>query len=127
MKKKLKFVTIALIGISAFSVLIFINFRLYQKPEPLDSVENISLTVNFNNGTIKTRTNFTLDNSKTTAFDALEKWCNIRYEDFGWGIIVREIDGISGNWIYTINSFSPSVGASAYTLKNGDSVGWELV
>jgi hypothetical protein len=127
MKKKLKLVIIALIGISAFSVLIYFNFSLYKKPETLESVENISLIVNYNNGTIKTRANFTLENGKTTAFDALEKWCNIRYDDFGWGIIVREIDGINGNWIYTINNFSPSVGASAYTLKNGDSVGWELV
>lgn len=127
MKKKIKLAIITLIGISAFASLIIFNFYLYKKPETLERVENISLTVNYNNGTIKTKTNFTLDNGKTTALDALAKWCIIRYDDFGWGIIVREIDGVSGNWIYTINSFSPSVGASVYTLKNGDLVGWEHV
>ena len=127
MKKKTKFVLIALIGISAFTSLI-IFYYLYNNPKPLGRVENISLTVNYNNGTIKTRTNFTLDNGKTTAFDALEKWCIIKYEDYLiQGKFVTEIDGISGNWIYTINSISPGVGSSVYTLKNGDIIGWELV
>ncbi len=127
MRKKIKFVLITLIGVSAFASLIIFNFNLYKKPETLESVKNISLFVDYNNGTIKTRTNFTLDNGKTTAFDALEKWCIIIYEDFGWGIIVRAIDGVSGSWIYMINSFSPSVGASVYPLKSGDLVTWEHI
>ena len=127
MRKKVKFILIALVGISAFAFLIIFNFDSYKKPDSLESVEDISLFVDYNNGTIKTRTNFSLDNSKTTALDALEKWCIIRYEDFGWGIIVREIDGVSGNWIYIINSFSPSVGASAYPLESGDLVTWKHV
>jgi len=127
MRKKIKFFLITLIGVSAFASLIIFNFNLYKKPETLESVKDISLFVDYNNGTIKTRTNFTLNNGKTTAFDALEKWCIIIYEDFGWGIIVRAIDGVSGNWIYMINSFSPSVGASVYPLKSGDLVTWELV
>ena len=127
MRKKIKFMVITLVGVTAFVSLIIFNFNLYKKPETLGSVEDISLFVDYNNGTIKTRTNFTLDNGKTTALDALEKWCIIRYEDFGWGIIVREIDGVSGNWIYMINGFSPSVGASVYTLKSADLVTWERV
>jgi len=127
MRKKIKFILIALIGVSAFASLIIFNFNLYKKPETLESVEDISLFVDYNNGTIKTRTNFTLDNGKTTAFDALDKWCIIIYEDFGWGIMVRAIDEVSGNWIYMINSFSPSVGASVYPLKPGDNVTWQLV
>ena len=127
MRKKIKFIVITLVGVTAFASLIIFNFNLYKKPETLGSVEDISLFVDYNNGTIKTRTNFTLDNGKTTALDALEKWCIIRYEDFGWGIIVREIDGVSGSWIYMINGFSPSVGASVYTLKSADLVTWERV
>ena len=127
MRKKIKFALITLIGVSAFASLIIFNFNLYKKPETLESVKDISLFVDYNNGTIKTRTNFTLDNGKTTAFDALEKWCIIIYDDFGWGIIVRAIDGVSGSWIYMINSFSPSVGASVYPLKSGDLVTWEHV
>jgi hypothetical protein len=127
MKKNIKIITLAVIGISLFSILIFINFNLYKNPEPLQSVEDISLIVDYNNGTIKTRTNFTLDNGRTTAFDALDLWCLVEYDDFGWGIIVRVIDRLSGNWIYQVNDYGPGVGAAAYPLENGDVVKWERV
>ena len=127
MRKKIKLVLIALIGISAFMSLIIANFILYEKPETLEDVEDISLFVDYNNGTIKTRTNFTLDNGKTTAFDALEKWCIIRYEVSIQGIFVTEIDGVSGDWIYMINSFRPPVGSSAYPLESGDIVTWKHI
>ncbi len=124
MRKKVKLITIAIVAVSAFVSLIIVNFILYEKPETLEGVEDISLFVDYNNGTIKTRTNFTLDNGKTTALDALEKWCIIRYDDFGWGILVTEIDGVSGGWIYTVNNYFAEVGASAYPLESGDLVTW---
>ena len=127
MRKKVKFIIIALVGISTFASLIIFNFYFYKKPETLEGVEDISLFVDFNNGTIKTRTNFTLDNGKTTALDALEKWCIIRYEVSVQGIFVTEIDGVSGDWIYIINSFRPGVGASAYPLESGDLVTWKHI
>ena len=127
MRKKVKFILIALVGISAFAFLIIFNFDLYKKPETLESVEDISLFVDYNNGTIKTRTNFTLDNGKTTALDALEKWCIIRYVVYPYGIFVTEIDGVSGSWIYTINNFFAGVGAAAYPLESGDIVTWKHI
>jgi len=127
MRKKVKFILIALVGISAFAFLIIFNFDLYKKPETLESVEDISLFVDYNNGTIKTRTNFSLDNSKTTALDALEKWCIIRYVESPQGIFVTEIDGVSGSWIYTINNFFAGVGAAAYPLESGDVVTWKHI
>lgn len=127
MRKKVKNTLIVLVGVSLLATLLIFNLSLYKKPESLEYVVDISLSVDYNNGTVKTRHNFTLDNGKTTAFDALDKWCEIDYDDFGWGIIVREIDNVRGNWIYKINSFSPSVGASVYTLKDGDLIEWQLV
>jgi len=127
MRKKVKNSLIVLVGVSLLVTLLIFNISLYKKPESLESVNDISLTVDYNNGTIKTRHNLTLDNGKTTALDALDKWCEIDYDDFGWGIIVREIDNIRGNWIYKINGFSPSVGASVYILKDGDLIEWQLV
>jgi hypothetical protein len=127
MRKKIKFVLVALIGISAFVSLIIFTI-LYEKPETLETlegVEDISLFVDYNNGTIKTRTNFTLDNGKTTALDALEKWCIIRYVVYPSGIFVTEIDGVGGSWIYTINNFFVEVGASVYPLESGDIVTWK--
>jgi len=127
MRKKVKITLIIIVGVSLLVSLLIFNLSLYRKPEALESVNNISLTVKFSNGTVKTRLNFTLDSGKTTAFDALDKWCEIEYDNFGWGIIVREIDNVRGFWIYKINGYSPSVGASAYTLKDGDLIEWQLV
>ena len=127
MRKKVKLITIVIVAVSAFVLLIIVNFILYEKPETLEGVEDISLVVDYNNGTIKTRTNFTLDNGKTTAFDALEKWCIIRYVESPQGIFVTEIDGVSGSWIYTINNFFAGVGAAAYPLESGDLVTWKHV
>ncbi len=124
MKKQIKFLLIALIGISCFTVLIIINFSLYKKPQTITTVQNISLTVDYNNGTIKEHFNFTLDGGKTTVFDALDRWCDIEYEEFSWGIIVRVIDGVGGDWIYMVNNYSPGVGATAYPLNSGDIVKW---
>jgi len=127
MRKKVKITLIIIVGVSLLASLFIFNLSLYKKPETLESVNNISLTVDFNNGTVKARLNFTLDSGKTTALDAVDMWCEIDYDDFGWGIIVREIDNVRGNWIYKINGFSPSVGASVYTLKDGDLIEWQRV
>ncbi|HUW91488.1 MAG TPA: DUF4430 domain-containing protein [Candidatus Nanopelagicaceae bacterium] len=127
MRKKVKITLIIIVGVSLLTSLLIFNLSLYKKPETLESVNNLSLTVDFNNGTVKTRLNFTLDNGKTTALDALDMWCEIDYDDFGWGIIVREIDKVRGFWIYKINGLSPSVGASVYSLKDGDLIEWQRV
>jgi hypothetical protein len=125
MELKKKNIFIGIIGASLFSILILINFSLYQPQNKLESVENITLFVDYNNGTIKTQENFTLSGGKTTAFDALDRWCEIQYDDFGWGIIVRVIDGVGGNWLYFINGNAPGVGSDVFALNDGDTVEWQ--
>ena len=125
MKKRAKFFLIGIIGIISFSTLITINLNLKQTPDTLELVTDLNLYVDYNNGTIKIRENFTLSGGKTTVFDALALWCEILYDDYGWGIIVREIDGVGGNWLYYVNDVSPSVGSDVYPLENGDSIRWE--
>lgn len=126
MNKKLKFFIISIVGITSFSLLLIANFNLYDTPTetPKESINNITLIVDYKNGTIKVHENFTLDNGKTTAFDALDKWCDIEYVDFGWGIYVTEIDGVSGGWVYMVNNNFPNVGAPECPLNDGDEVKW---
>jgi len=125
MEQKKKYILIAIIGVILFSLLILINFSLYKTPDKLEVVENITLIVDYNNGTIKTQEKFTLSEGKTTAFDALNQWCEIQYDDFGWGVIVRAIDGLGGNWLYFINGKAPGVASNVYALKDGDLVEWK--
>ena len=126
MRKKLKLVIIAIVGISSFSILTLINFYLMNNPteSTKESVNNINLIVDYKNGNIKSHENFTLDNWETTAFNALDKWCDVNFDDYGWGIFVTEIDGIRGGWIYLVNNGPPKVGAPDYPLNDGDEVKW---
>ncbi|MFX0142088.1 MAG: DUF4430 domain-containing protein, partial [Candidatus Hodarchaeota archaeon] len=93
--------------------------------EPLREVQDVTLIVDYGNGTIENWENFELSDYNTTAFNALEEWCNIEYTDYGdMGIIVESIDGKTGNWLYSVNDVSPGVSAKKYNLKNGDIVKW---
>ena len=125
MEQKKKYILIAIIGVSLFSLLILFNFSLYKPPNNLESVEDITLIVDYNNGTIKMHENFTLSEGKTTAFDALNEWCEVQYTVSGNGIFVQAIDGIGGNWLYFINGIYQGVGSAAYSLKDGDFVEWQ--
>ena len=124
MKQKKKYILIAIIGVTLFSLLILVNFSL--KPDKLETVENITLIVDYNNSTIKTRANFTLSEGKTTAFDALNQWCEIQYAVYGIRYFVIAIDGIGGNWLYFINGNLAGEGSNVYALNNGDVVEWRV-
>ena len=123
MEQKKKYMLIALIGATLFSLLILINFNL-NNTDKLEMVENITLTVDYNNGTIKTQENFTLSGGKTTAFDALNQWCEIQYAVYGNRYFVIAIDGIGGDWLYFINGNLAGEGSNVYALNNGDLVEW---
>lgn len=123
MEQKKKYMLIAIIGATLFSLLILVNFSL--KPDKLETVENITLIVDYNNSTIKTRANFTLSEGKTTAFDALNQWCEIQYAVYGNQYFVIAIDRISGNWLYFINGNLAGEGSNVYALNNGDLVEWK--
>ncbi len=86
---------------------------------------DLTLIVDYGNGTIKTQENFELTNYNTTAFDALAKWCEVDYKEYGeLGILVDNIDGIQGNWRYSINGDFAGVSSNKYNLKNGDTIRW---
>jgi len=127
MEQKKKYILIAIIGVTLFSLLIIINFNLYKTPDKLEVVENIALHVDYNNGTIKTRTNFTLSEGKTTAFDALNQWCEIQYAVNGNRYFVISIDGIGENWLYFVNGIAPGESSNLYALNNGDLVEWRHI
>ena len=128
MNKKLKFFIITITGITSFSLLLIFNFYIISPAiTPKENVSDITLIVDYKNGTIKTHEDFTLVNGSTTVFDALNKWCDVAYiENINWGVFVTEIDGISGDWIYSVNNFFPNVGASKYPLSDGDEVKWMI-
>ena len=122
-----KFILVAILATASFtSFFVFTSsIKTAEVNEPLQEVQDISLIVDYGNGTVKTLENFELTDYNTSAFDALIKWCEIEYKDYGeYGILVEGIDGIQGNWRYFINEDFPGVSSSKYNLKNGDIVKW---
>ena len=122
-----KYILIAIIATASFtSFFVFTSsIEISEVNEPLREVQDIYLIVDYGNGTIKTWENFELTNYNTTAFDALTKWCEIEYTDYGdMGIIVESVNDIGGNWRYSINDEFPGVSAYKYNLQNGDTVKW---
>ncbi|MHA2039006.1 MAG: DUF4430 domain-containing protein [Promethearchaeota archaeon] len=119
-----------LIGILATAS--FASFFIYATSlevgeinRPQQTVTDLTLIVDYGNGTVKTEENFELTNYNTTGFDALIKWCDVQYNEFGeMGILVENIDGIQGNWRYSINGDFPGVSSNKYNLNNGDTIKW---
>jgi hypothetical protein len=130
MKRKTKFIIFSLIGVIAFtSVILYslgvIRFNLSNTRNNDAEVHNINLFVDYNNGTFKEKYNFSLTNSKITAFDALNYWCDVQYVDYGdMGLLVTKVDGVSGDWVYSVNGSQPSVSSTKVILKNNTNVTW---
>ncbi|MFX1496570.1 MAG: hypothetical protein ACFFBH_03495 [Promethearchaeota archaeon] len=128
-KKLNKYTLIAVLGIASFSSLfIYISTLSVSVPnEPKQEVNNITLMVDYGNGTIITVDNINLINHKTTAFDALNYSCEVIYKNYGeMGYLVEAINGTYGNWLFYVNDEYVVAAANLYYLNNGDIVKWVL-
>ncbi|MFX0035003.1 MAG: DUF4430 domain-containing protein [Candidatus Hermodarchaeota archaeon] len=126
-KKFNKYILVAILAIASFTSFFVFTFSIEvgEVNEPLKEVQDITLIIDYGNGTIETWENFELTDFNTTAFDALNKWCDIEFTDYGdMGLIVESINNIKGNWLYSVNDESPGVSAQKYNLKNGDIIKW---
>lgn len=126
-KKFNKYILVTILATASFtSFFVFAsNIEISEVNESLRTVQDITLIVDYGNGTVKTWETFELTDYNTTAFDALIKWCEIEFTDYGdMGLIVESIDGIGGNWRYSINDEFPGVSAYKYNLKNEDIIKW---
>ena len=116
MEKRTKFIIIAIIGTSSFSF--FFLFQAgYFSPTNIDSsyctdcsasVSNITLFIDYGNGTTDSWIGFSLDNYNTSVIDAINKHCRINYRVYG--IDHYYVDSINGRaedasqgWKYWVN------------------------
>ncbi|TFG25074.1 MAG: DUF4430 domain-containing protein [Promethearchaeota archaeon] len=133
--KMLKYLFTGIFGAICFSSLLVFSYWINTGVRSIDEtsnetalevVEDITLIVDYGDGNIKSWKDFTLSKGKTTVLDALDKYCDIKYDDYGWGILVTEIDGIEGDWIYEVNGEKPGHGADRHYLRDGDTIRWEF-
>lgn len=122
-----KYFFIVIIALASFtSFFIFSSsINVSEVNQSQKVVRNLTLIVDYGNGTIKTQENFELTDYNTTAFDGLLEWCEVEYNDYGeMGILVENIDGKIGNWRYSIDYNFPSVSSDKYNLKDGNIIKW---
>ncbi len=126
-KKWNKYFLIAILAVASFTsfFIFYFNIEVSDVNTAQQRVNDITLIVDYGNGTLKTQSDFELTDFNTTAFHALQEWCEIEYEDYGeLGILVENIDGVEGNWRYSINGDFPGVSSNKYNLRSGDTVEW---
>ena len=127
LKKFNKYILIAVLAIASFtSFFVFTSsIEVGEVNEPLREVTDITLIVDYGNGTVIIWEPFDLTDYNTTAFDALSKWCEVEITDYGErGIIVESVNGLEKGWLYSVNDISPGVSANKYNLEDGDIVKW---
>jgi len=131
MRKPIKVIIISIIGVASFTLFFFFFFNINFNPSDTTQqpeVINLTLSIDYKNGTIGIFENFSLDQEKTTVFDAVDKWCNIIYTEYPNGdYYITNINGIDIGWIYFVNNISPSVAVNRYHLNNGDYIHFEHV
>ncbi|MCF2138944.1 MAG: DUF4430 domain-containing protein [Candidatus Lokiarchaeota archaeon] len=100
------------------------------KYDPLLHFRNISLTVDFNNGTIDIHKNLTIWKNSSTVYDLLTIFYKVGYDSYSFGIIITSIEGkkndVNANtfWFFWVNEEYSMLGASSVYLNDSDSVFW---
>lgn len=140
MKKRNKYILIAFLGISSFSLLFVFNSIFPHNPQsPIfqnegeravrqQSVDNLTLYIDYSG--VKTNEKFenvSLTNNQTTVYHLLLNCCEITIQNYGLLIYVTEINSV-GTWIYTVNNDAPSnIASNYYNLLDNDTVKWKHV
>jgi hypothetical protein len=142
MEKRNKYILMAFLGISCFSLLFFFNsIPLHDPQSPFIQnegeravkqyrVDNITLFIDYSG--VKTNEKFeniSLTNYKTTVYHLLLNCCevSIQYNSRG-DIYVNGINGVGTGWIYTVNDGAlPEMPADYYNLLDNDTVKWKHV
>ena len=141
MEKRNKYILLAFLGVSCFSLLFFFNsLFLHNPPSPIgqnegeravrqQSVDNVTLFIDYSG--VKTNEKFeniSLINYKTTVYYLLLNCCEITIQNFGGYIYINGINGVGTGWIYTINDgVPPNLPADYYNLLDNDVVKWKHV
>lgn len=138
MNKKTKFIAIGIIAIFSFTSFLALSFILFPSlqgsitqisgDERVKQPEVTNITVIVDYSGVKDNEiywNITLTNYNTTAYHAILKCCEVKVQDYGWAIYVKEINGVSTGWTYTVNNDPlPNIPVDYFYLLDNDTVKW---
>ncbi|MBD3213199.1 MAG: DUF4430 domain-containing protein [Candidatus Lokiarchaeota archaeon] len=99
-----------------------LNISYYN---PLISLKNLTLIIVHQSSDTDIWANFSLYIGEETVYDALIKWCEVSFDDYGlMGYLITGIDGDNGDWRYSINDQYVGVAANKAKLNNNDIIKW---
>ncbi|MFX0012387.1 MAG: hypothetical protein ACFE9R_18890 [Candidatus Hermodarchaeota archaeon] len=141
MEKTKKYIIIGIVGISCFSLLIFVNSTLFNdqnspfipkqgdRTEKLYSVENLTLFIDYSGVKLNQLfENVSLTNFQTSVYHLLLNCCDISIKQYAGFIYVNGINGVGTGWIYTVNDGTPpSIPSDYFYLLDNDTVKWKHV
>ena len=145
MRRKRKYLFIAIFGCSCFTLLLLFNFGFFGVSTSSDNsfisgsdsetdssqsgIDDIRLIIDYGGiRDTKRFEDFSLKKGKTTVFDAVNKQCDVEYEIYpGDQYYITHIDGVGRGWVYTVNDDMPNDAVNHYNLKDGDKVKFEYV
>lgn len=140
--KTLKFILIGLIASISLTFLILFQLGVFIPPndngngsngQPIvykESLSNISLYMDYGNGTVDTWVEFSLYNYNTSVFHALDKHCDLEYVYYAIYVdyLITSINGISQNsthaWHFWVNGAISPIGCNKYALDNDSIINW---
>lgn len=141
MKRKNKVISLGLLGITCFtSLFVFSIIFLPSLQASINSsnddgrtlqeeVSNITIIIDYSG--VKDNEiywNITLTNYNTTVYHAILKCSEVKVQDYGWAIYVKEINGIGTGWTYTVNEDPlPNVPVDYFYLMDNDTVKWTYI
>lgn len=96
-----------------------------------ETKENLTLIVDYKNGTVDTFEKIDLNNHYTTVFDLVNKCCTINdYDIYNWdpkSFFINSINGRSGDWVYEVNDVSIPAASNVVSPANDSVVYWEYI
>ena len=147
MKKKNPFIMsffilgIILMGMSIITLIIRPDFIFSPRDDPNqnnpnddnsieNSIFNLSLTVDFGNGSIFQQGNITIINENPSVFNLMNSFFTIEFSIYTNGYLITSINNIANNpsadknWFYWVNEISPNIASSSLILDSGDRILW---
>ncbi|MBD3187407.1 hypothetical protein GF325_11300 [Candidatus Bathyarchaeota archaeon] len=87
-------------------------------------VENITIQVQYKNGTNELLEDLTKSTGDFTVFSIMSDHFTIEYEVYPNGYLITRINGKGDSWLYWIDGVSPGKASSLYCLKNDSFIEW---
>ncbi|MHA1733307.1 MAG: DUF4430 domain-containing protein [Promethearchaeota archaeon] len=94
------------------------------------TVTNLTLILDYGNGTIDRLENLNVTGVEPSVFDLLNQTTNVTFQDYGWDVLITGINGQVQNdhqaWHFWVNGEYSPVGAGAAKLSNDSWIDWRF-